>query len=137
MSMEQDTRAVKQVIIIRRDLGMRRGKEIAQGAHASMAWLTERLGHLQSLPVDVFVVSLTEAQRQWVAGIFRKVTCQVWSAAELASLYEAAKDAGLEAHLIADAGMTEFAGVPTVTALAIGPDFDDELDPVTSSLKLY
>lgn len=34
---------VKQVIVIRRDLGMRRGKEIAQGAHASMAWLRRRL----------------------------------------------------------------------------------------------
>ena len=30
---------VKQVIVIRRDLKMRRGKEIAQGAHASSSWL--------------------------------------------------------------------------------------------------
>ncbi|MGZ3423232.1 MAG: peptidyl-tRNA hydrolase, partial [Polyangiales bacterium] len=34
---------VKQVIVVRRDLKMRRGKEIAQGSHASMAFLTERL----------------------------------------------------------------------------------------------
>jgi PTH2 family peptidyl-tRNA hydrolase len=34
---------VKQVLVIRKDLKMRRGKEIAQGAHASMAWLTNRL----------------------------------------------------------------------------------------------
>jgi peptidyl-tRNA hydrolase len=32
----------KQVIAIRRDQGMRRGKEIAQGAHASMIWLNQR-----------------------------------------------------------------------------------------------
>ena len=31
----------KQVIAIRKDLKMRRGKEIAQGSHASMAFLTE------------------------------------------------------------------------------------------------
>ena len=30
---------MKQVIIIRKDLKMRRGKEIAQGSHASMAFL--------------------------------------------------------------------------------------------------
>ena len=34
-----EQRPTKQVIVIRRDLRMRRGKEIAQGAHASMAWL--------------------------------------------------------------------------------------------------
>lgn len=30
---------VKQVIVMRKDLNMRRGKQIAQGAHASMAAL--------------------------------------------------------------------------------------------------
>jgi len=41
-----EQRPTKQVIVIRRDLKMRRGKEIAQGAHASTAWLAERvLGH--------------------------------------------------------------------------------------------
>ena len=33
----------KQIIIIRKDLKVRRGKEIAQGAHASMAVLTNNL----------------------------------------------------------------------------------------------
>ncbi|HEU5119139.1 MAG TPA: peptidyl-tRNA hydrolase [Isosphaeraceae bacterium] len=33
----------KPVIVMRRDLGMRRGQEIAQGAHASMIWLTRRI----------------------------------------------------------------------------------------------
>ncbi|MDX1812973.1 MAG: peptidyl-tRNA hydrolase, partial [Gammaproteobacteria bacterium] len=34
---------IKQVILIRKDLTMRRGKEIAQGSHASMAFLVEQL----------------------------------------------------------------------------------------------
>jgi PTH2 family peptidyl-tRNA hydrolase len=38
-----EQRSIKQVIVIRRDLRMRRGKEIAQGAHASTAWLRERV----------------------------------------------------------------------------------------------
>ena len=33
---------VKQVIVMRKDLKMRRGKEIAQGAHASMAFLAKK-----------------------------------------------------------------------------------------------
>ena len=42
----------------------------------------------------------------------------------------------LAAHLIEDAGLTEF-GVPTRTALAIGPDRAETIDPVTRDLKLY
>ena len=43
-SMEPNQRGTpKQVIVMRRDLGMRRGKEIAQGAHASMIWLALRI----------------------------------------------------------------------------------------------
>ena len=41
----QDEPPTKQVIVMRRDLGMRRGKEIAQGAHASMIWLAQRIRH--------------------------------------------------------------------------------------------
>jgi PTH2 family peptidyl-tRNA hydrolase len=137
--MAEDSRQVKQVIIIRRDLGMRRGKEIAQGAHASMAWLTSRLERYGSDSAGTARVEgkLSEAESLWVNGSFRKVTCQVGSAEELANLHQAAKDAGLEAHLITDAGLTEFAGVATVTALAVGPDFDDRVDVVTGELKLY
>ncbi len=133
----EEERAVKQVIVIRRDLGMRRGKEIAQGAHASMAWLSERLGHPAAAPGDFHTVSLTEAQLLWLGSGFRKVTCQAGSEEELRGLHREAEAAGLAAHLVTDMGLTEFNGIPTVTALAIGPDFDSLVDTVTGKLKLY
>ncbi len=34
---------IKQVIVIRKDLKMRRGKEIAQGSHASMEFLVDQI----------------------------------------------------------------------------------------------
>lgn len=34
----KEPKAIKQVIVVRKDLKLRRGKEIAQGAHAAMAW---------------------------------------------------------------------------------------------------
>ena len=57
-SIERDS--PKQVIVMRRDLGMRRGKEIAQGAHASMIWLVTRIRQPG--------FSFTEAERRWLDG---------------------------------------------------------------------
>ena len=131
---------VKQVIVIRRDLGMRRGKEISQGAHASIAWLTNRLmtGWSREKP-DVYrsVAFLSEAEWEWVQGNFRKITCAVRSERDLFALADKAKEAGLVYEVIEDSGLTEFGGVPTFTALAVGPDYDERIDPVTGHLELY
>jgi peptidyl-tRNA hydrolase len=42
-----------------------------------------------------------------------------------------------EVHLITDRGLTELGGVPTRTCLAVGPDYDDLIHPVTGDLDLY
>jgi PTH2 family peptidyl-tRNA hydrolase len=131
-----EERLIKQVIVIRRDLRMRRGKEIAQGAHASMAWLRQRV--LQGLtPSGAGLVELSEVERTWLERSNRKVTVKVTSEPELMAVYEQALRAGLVAHLITDGGLTEFGGVPTRTCLAIGPDYDDRIDPITGALELY
>ncbi len=132
---------VKQVIVIRKDLGMRRGKEIAQGSHASIAWLTNRLtmlGYVNPGERGKYAsCHLTEAEWQWTDGNFRKICCVVNSEDELLELAAKAKAAGLVCEVIEDTGLTEFGGVPTLTALAIGPDYDEKIDPVTGNLKLY
>jgi PTH2 family peptidyl-tRNA hydrolase len=120
--------APKQVIVMRRDLGMRRGKEIAQGAHASMIWLALRVRQ----PGDGF----TEAERQWLDGAFTKVCVRVDSEEELLGIVRAAREAGVTAHLVVDAGRTEFHSVPTPTCCAVGPDFPDRIDPITGHLRL-
>ena len=129
-----EQRSTKQVIVIRRDLKMRRGKEIAQGAHASTAWLAERV--IQGMNA-VGSIELSEAERAWLTSSFRKVTVKVGSEAELMAVYQKALEAGLVGHLITDRGLTEFGGVPTRTCLGIGPDYDDLIDPVTGDLELY
>jgi peptidyl-tRNA hydrolase, PTH2 family len=131
-----DEREAKQVIVIRRGLGMRRGKEIAQGAHASMKWLSDRIMHSPDGTRGV-IAFYSPAEVAWLRGSFRKITCQVSSLEELTSLVEAASLASLNCKVITDNGLTEFAGVPTITAVAIGPNWDDEVDPVTKGLKLY
>jgi len=131
-----EERLIKQVIVIRRDLRMRRGKEIAQGAHASMAWLRQRV--LQGLTTSgAGLVELSEVERTWLERTNRKVTVKVSSEEQLMAVYQQALRAGLVAHLITDGGLTEFGGVPTRTCLGIGPDYDDRIDPVTGALELY
>jgi PTH2 family peptidyl-tRNA hydrolase len=113
---------------MRRDLGMRRGKEIAQGAHASMMWLAERIR--QANP------AFSIAERQWLGGAFTKVCVRADSEEELLGIVEAARRAGVMVHLVVDAGRTEFHGIPTPTCCAVGPDFPDRIDPITGHLKL-
>ena len=124
----------KQVIVVRRDLKMRRGKEISQASHASMAFLSERI---KIADKNWQMLSLSHGQREWLYGNSAKITCRVDSEAELLEIYQKAKALNIEVHLITDSGKTEFHGIPTKTALAIGPDDVDKIDQVTGHLELY
>jgi PTH2 family peptidyl-tRNA hydrolase len=122
--------------VIRRDLKMRRGKEIAQGSHASGAWLMDAV----AASIDASgraEVALDPIARIWVTGSWRKVTLQVRGEEELVELHATATSLGLRSHLVRDSGRTEFGGVPTLTALAIGPDLAEQIDRVTGHLDLY
>ena len=130
--MADGPKRIKQVIAMRHDLKMRRGKQIAQGAHASMSFLFRRLQEKGSISMDDF----TEAERAWLTGAFAKVCCRVNSEEELLEIYDKATAAGLEVHLITDSGRTEFHGQPTHTCLAIGPDDAEEIDKITGHLQL-
>lgn len=124
---------VKQIIIIRKDLGnIHKGKICAQVAHASMAFLVKAC---KSIYHPVF--SLTNVQQEWLAGNFTKICLVVNSEEELDSIFNKCKEGGLEVSLITDDGLTEFNGVKTKTCLAIGPDYSSKIDPITKDLKLY
>ena len=128
---------IKQVIVIRRDLRMRRGKEIAQGAHASSAWLTAAVADTLDTTTGRANVALDPVAHVWMTSSLRKVTLQVHTEDDIVALHEAALARGLRSHLITDSGRTEFDGVPTITALAIGPDLAAIIDEVTGDLPIY
>jgi len=123
---------IKQVIVMRHDLKMRRGKQIAQGAHASMSFLCRRLQDQSSVSLNDF----SDSERAWLAGSFAKICSRVNSEEELMSIYDNAIAANLQVHLITDSGKTEFHGQPTRTCLAIGPDESSKIDAVTGHLEL-
>ncbi|MFT4563721.1 MAG: PTH2 family peptidyl-tRNA hydrolase [Gammaproteobacteria bacterium] len=115
---------------------MRRGKEIAQGSHASMAFLINRMRKNPDRENEV-ALSLRPAELVWITQGMAKVCLKVNSEEELLACHAQATENGLEAHLIRDSGRTEFNGVPTLTACAIGPDEPDRIDVITGDLKLY
>lgn len=116
---------MKQVIVIRDDLNMRRGKQIAQGAHASMAAVLSN-GQL----------STDERVRQWLDGSFVKIVVSVDTEKELLAIYDTAQNNNIPRSIIKDEGRTEFRGVRTYTAVAVGPALPEEVDKITGHLKL-
>ncbi len=129
---------VKQVILIRKDLKMRRGKEIAQGSHASMAFLVERIRHGFNGQTDTSVtIDLSPDEKTWLSKGMAKVCLRVNSEAELLDYHTKARALGLDSQLITDSGRTEFNGIPTLTACAIGPDNVEQIDSVTGGLVPY
>jgi len=148
--------SVKQVIVMRTKYpddkagvrGLRTGKLIAQGSHASLSFMTRRIQrHAQRgflSRCGSFLLSLfgcgqsiwTEEELEWMNGGFAKICVYVETEAELLDIYHKAYDAWLEVHLITDSGHTEFGGVPTNTCLAIGPHQEEMIDPITRRLPL-
>jgi PTH2 family peptidyl-tRNA hydrolase len=130
---------VKQVIIFRKDLNVRKGKAMSQAAHASMKVfldlceyqrISSSEGHL------TFYLDDDSNWSVWLRGLFTKVVVSCDSEQELLDIYQQAKDKGLPCSLIVDAGLTEFNGVPTKTCVAIGPAKSEEINPITGHLKL-
>jgi len=124
----------KQVFIVRKDLNMRKGKIASQVAHGALAFLTRNGAWMDNMFSSI-PPNYKEA-REWMEESYTKITCSVDSEQELDEIYNKAKEAGLETHLVIDSGLTEFNGVPTKTIVAIGPHYADKIDPITKHLKL-
>lgn len=124
---------VKQVIVMRTDLNMRKGKMIAQGNHATMKFLIDN--NVSENPSELRV-ELSPAEAQWLFnGKFTKITLKAESEEELQQLIFQAELAGIEVHPIIDSGKTEFNGVATLTCAAFGPDDVEVIDKITGHLK--
>ncbi len=128
----------KQVLVVRKDLKMRKGKIAAQCAHASMRVLLQAMrgkgirgGTRWSLDVPG-----GSALETWLEGAFTKVCVYVESEEALVAVAADAEARGVPFAMITDSGRTEFGGVPTRTVVAVGPDWRARVDEVTGDLPL-
>ena len=137
--MGSDKMETKQVLVIRKDLNMRKGKIASQAAHASMAVFTNMMQpnieggnrtirHF-TVPTDGFI-------NHWLNNSFTKICVSVDSEEELMEVYNKAKEKEIPCSLIEDNGTTEFGGVKTKTCVAIGPWDVTMINEITGHLKL-
>jgi PTH2 family peptidyl-tRNA hydrolase len=113
---------MKQVMVIRSDLDLGKGKIAVQVAHASLQAAERCRDRHPSL------------YKEWEEGGGKKVVLKIGSREELLRLYEKIKRK-MPAALIKDAGLTQ---IPpgTVTCAGFGPWKDEELDRYTVELPL-
>jgi len=113
---------LKQVIVVRTDLKMGKGKIAAQCAHASLSALEKTR---QENPAWA---------EEWMEQGQKKVVLKVSDKKELLELFEQIKK-NLPAALIKDAGLTQIKN-GDITCIGIGPAPEAEIDKFTSKLKL-
>lgn len=134
----------KQVIVVRRDLGMSVGKICAQVSHASMAFLTKEMDWFSQsssskfrFETQEYPITETVEIDSWLKSSFRKIVVAVDSEEELLDIHQKALENCLISHLVEDNGLTEFNGVKTKTCVAIGPHKDSRFEGITNHLPLY
>lgn len=111
---------MKQVMVVRTDLKMGKGKIAAQCCHGS-------IGAYKRASVNKII--------KWEKEAYAKVVLKVDSLEELLELKAQAIEKNISNYLVIDAGRTQIPS-SSVTVLALGPDEDEIIDEVTGELKL-
>ncbi|WEL23036.1 Peptidyl-tRNA hydrolase Pth2 [Candidatus Nanohalovita haloferacivicina] len=98
---------------------MSKGKSIAQACHASL---------------KAYERSEDKIREKWDKQGAKKVALDIGNK-DIRVRFQKAKDEGLPAYLVKDAGRTELKS-GTVTALGIGPAEESKIDSITGDLGL-
>lgn len=109
---------LKQVIVIRKDLKLGKGKIASQAAHAA-----------------ILASDKSSFREEWKKEGQKKVVVWCQNLEELLLIYKRAKENGIIAILVSDAGLTQIKP-GTKTCLGIGPASENKIDKITGHLKL-
>lgn len=151
---------MKQIIIVRKDLNMSKGKMAAQVAHASMAFLTNTIKHsvcgtttdLYVSPIKYYRCSLyipEDIYKDWICGSFTKIILEAKNKYQLEKVYTIANELGLLEDIdyfpIKDNCYTELEpeevdenGVGrTLTCVGFVPLSDETANKISKKYQLY
>ena len=136
----------KMMIVMRRDLKMRKGKIAAQAGHACIDAVLQALqkeDRMNDLKMSADGMTLNNSDKpssplsEWFSSGCTKVCVYVDSEEELLAIADEAQKRGIIAAVITDWGLTEFHGEHTKTCLALEPLPAEVADELTGGLPLY
>lgn len=142
---------VKQVIVVRTDLGMSIGKVAAQVAHASLGAIKRMMEKTEIQIYKDNTLDLFKPANDYTLRVFHDSPLYYWwdeqysftkvvlgcdSEKALLDLEKHARDLKLPNCLIIDMARTELKE-KAPTCVAIGPDLSERINEVTGHLKLF
>jgi PTH2 family peptidyl-tRNA hydrolase len=118
--MQMTMSELKQVILVRQDLKLPKGKLAAQVGHAC---------------IDAAFASPKQLVKKWRDSGMKKIVLKVNDEKELLEYERKCQEADLVTSLIIDAGHTTVKP-GTMTCLGIGPAASEKIDKITGNLKM-
>lgn len=115
--------SIKQVVVMRTDIGMGRGKMAAQAGHACV------------MGADRVRRTHPDWYEQWCTGGQKKIALKVSGLADLHQIKIASAQDGLPYAEVSDAGHTQLEP-GTITCMSIGPAPANAIDRITGHLPL-
>lgn len=125
----------KQIILVRKDIKMPKGKLAAQVAHASLAPILQLFREGNMWYQDDTFASREECIDDWLNGSFTKVCLGVPNLQAMLDIHATIEMTEIPHSLILDEGRTIFKE-PTYTCCGIGPWYSEQIDEITGDLKL-
>uniref|UniRef100_A0A1Q3FK75 peptidyl-tRNA hydrolase n=1 Tax=Culex tarsalis TaxID=7177 RepID=A0A1Q3FK75_CULTA len=113
----------KMVLVVRSDLGLRKGKIASQCAHAAV------MCYMRSASANEPMLKL------WLVQGQPKIVVKVDDLQEMERIAELARERKVVAEIVRDAGRTQVQS-GTETVLGLGPESADVIDSLAGHLKL-
>lgn len=123
---------VKQVIVVRKDLSMKKGQLAAHVAEASIKFLTD---NNESVRGDELTIKLNPEEAIWLNEGFKKIVLGIDSKDALENLIFRAELDGIEVYPIVVQNPDEFNGDRTLVCASFGPASSQDLSKVIGKLK--
>ncbi len=122
---------IKQVIVVRKDLKLRKSKLISLAAVVANKFLTE---NNEAQRHDELYVKLSQEEVEWLRGTTIPIILGIDSQHAISNLVFQAELLGVSVHIITDP-MAKPEDDHTILCAALGPDEEELINKITNNLK--